>query len=126
MDVGVIDLFSPKADFIKIGSPYSFIITDNTVKIIEGNSLPLGILDEINPTVCSIALSHGDVIIFVSDGITDAFESSSDLIEFLAEERALNPKTLADNILERAIFLNGGEAKDDMTVFCVRIFSRSA
>ena len=124
MDIGVVDLFTPKADFIKIGSPYSFVITRNTVKIIEGNSLPLGILDEINPTVCSLDLAHGDIIVFLSDGITDAFQSSSDLIEYLAEERALNPKALADNILEKALFLSGGIAKDDMTVFCVRICSR--
>ena len=124
LDVGVIDLFSAKADFIKIGSPYSFIITKDTVKIIEGNSLPLGILEEMRPTVCKTELNPGDVILFVSDGITDAFESSSDLIYFLSTQKASNPKTLADNVLERALFLSGGIAKDDMTAFCVRIFKK--
>ncbi len=126
LDVGVIDLFSSKADFIKIGSPYSFIITKDTVKIIEGNSLPLGILEEMKPSVCKTELNSGDVILFVSDGITDAFESSSDLIDFLSTQKALNPKTLADNVLERALFLSGGVAKDDMTAFCVRIFKKTA
>lgn len=122
LDVGIVDLFSCTADFVKIGSPYSFVITKDTVKIIEGNSLPLGILEEIKPTVCKTELNSGDVIVFVSDGITDAFESSADLIDFLSMQRALNPKTLADNILERALYLNKGIAKDDMTAFCVRIF----
>ncbi len=124
LDVAIVDLFSLNVDFIKIGSPYSFILTKDTVKIIEGNSLPLGILDEMRPTVCSSKLSSGDVIILLSDGITDAFASSSDLIDFLSLQRALNPKTLADNILEKALYLNGNVAKDDMTVFCVRIFNR--
>ena len=121
-----IDLFNSKADFVKIGSPYSFIITRDTVKIIEGNSLPLGILEEMQPTVCSANLNAGDVIVFVSDGITDAFESSSDLIDFLSSQNALNPKTLADNVLERALYLTQGIAKDDMTVFCVRIFKSAS
>lgn len=125
LDVGVIDLFAHKADFVKIGSPYSFILTKDTVKVIEGNSLPLGILEDVKPTVCKTNLSSGDVIVFVSDGITDAFESSADLIDFLSTQKALNPKTLADNILERALFLSSGVAKDDMTAFCVRIFQKA-
>ena len=125
LDIGVIDLFSGLADFIKIGSPFSFIITSSSVKIIEGNSLPLGILDEMNPTTCRTNLSSGDVIVFVSDGISDAFSSSSDLISFLSNERALNPKTLADNILEKALSLSDGKANDDMTVFCIRLFLKN-
>ena len=103
LDVGVIDLFSGSADFIKIGSPYSFIITKDSVKIVEGSSLPLGILDELHPTVCKTNLSSGDVVVLVSDGISDAFGSSSELIDFLSSQRALNPKTLADNILSLSL-----------------------
>ena len=124
LDVAIVDLFDGFSDFIKIGSPYSFILTKDTVKIIEGNSLPLGILEEMRPSVCTTPLFSGDVIVLLSDGITDAFASSSDLIDFLSTQRALNPKILADIILERALYLNGNVAKDDMTVFCVRIFER--
>ena len=124
LDVAIVDLFDGFADFVKIGSPYSFILTKDTVKIIEGNSLPLGILEEMRPTVCTTPLNSGDVIVLLSDGITDAFASSSDLIDFLSTQRALNPKILADIILEKALYLNGNTAKDDMTVFCVRIFER--
>ena len=119
LDIGVIDLFSGSADFIKIGSPYSFVITKDAVKIVEGSSLPLGILDELHPTVCKTELHSGDVVVFVSDGIPDAFGSSSDFIDFLSAQRALNPKSLADNILEKALLLDGQVAKDDMTAFCV-------
>ena len=126
LDVGVIDLFTGGADFIKIGSPYSFVITDESVKIVEGSSLPLGILEDLHPTVCKTALSDGDAVVFVSDGISDAFGSSSDFIDFLSTQKVLNPKTLADNILQKALFLSDGEAKDDMTVFCVRLFKKSA
>ncbi|MBQ7643010.1 MAG: SpoIIE family protein phosphatase, partial [Clostridia bacterium] len=123
IDVGIVDLFVGKADFIKIGSPYSFIITRDSVKIIEGSSLPLGILDEMKPTVLKTALGDGDMIVFVSDGISDAFGSAADIIDFLSTQRAFNPKTLADDILSKALILSDGRAKDDMTAFCVRIFT---
>ena len=124
IDVGIIDLFDGHADFIKIGTPYSFILTKESVKVIEGNSLPLGILDEMRPTTFKAALNDGDMIVFLSDGISDSFGSTTDMLDFLSAERATNPKTLADHILEKALILNGGIAKDDMTVFCVRLFSR--
>ena len=123
MDIGVVNLFDGSADFIKIGTPYSFVITKDSVKIIEGSSLPLGILDEMKPTVCKTALSAGDTIVFVSDGISDAFGSATDLIDFLTTEKAMNPKTLADNIMDKALSLTDGVARDDMTAFCVRLFA---
>lgn len=126
MDLGIVDLYDGKADFIKIGTPYSFVITKDSVKIIEGNSLPLGILDEMRPTVCKTELKSGDTIVFVSDGISDAFGSASDLIDFLTTEKAINPKSLAENIMDKALSLTDGIARDDMTAFCVRIFDKAS
>ena len=123
MDIGIVDLSDGSADFIKIGSPYSFIITKDSVKIIEGGSLPLGILDEIKPTVCKTSLNSGDMIVFISDGVADAFGSASETIEFLSTQRALNPKTLAEDLIDKATILSSGKANDDMTAFCVRIFN---
>ena len=124
MDLCLVDLNAPSADFVKIGSPYSFILTKDTVKIIEGGSLPLGILDEISPTTCHTDLTANDLLILISDGVADAFGSSSDLVEFLSMQKALNPQTLADRLIDRALELDGGYAKDDMTAFCIRIFKR--
>ena len=126
LDVSVIDLKTCDADFIKYGSPYGFIINDNGIKIVEGNTLPLGILDELKPSVASAKLESGDMILLVTDGISDAFGSSGDVIDFLRTVPAKNPQSLADDILERAILLNGGLKKDDMTALAVRIYKRTA
>lgn len=126
MDIGVVDLFNGSADFIKIGTPYSFVITRDSVKIIEGSSLPLGILDEMKPTVCNAKLYPGDTILFVSDGISDAFGSATDLIDFLTTEKAVNPKALADNVMNKALSLTDGIARDDMTAFCIRLFEKAS
>ena len=56
LDLSVIDLKTLNADFIKYGSPYGFIVNDEGIKIVEGNSLPLGIIDELKPSVCTAPL----------------------------------------------------------------------
>ncbi len=124
LDVSVINLNDCSADFIKYGSPYGFIVGDNGVRIIEGNTLPLGIIDELKPSVASAELNDGDVIVLVTDGISDAFGSSGEVIDYLRTVPAKNPQTLADGLLAQAVQLNDGEHKDDMTVLAVRVFKR--
>lgn len=126
LDVSVIDLKTCSADFIKYGSPYGFIINENGIKIVEGNSLPLGIIDELKPSVASTALDGGDMILLVTDGISDAFGSSGEMIDFLRTVPAKNPQTLADEVLEYALKLNGGLKKDDMTALAVRVYKKAS
>lgn len=126
LDVSVIDLKTCKADFIKYGSPYGFIIGENGIKIIEGNSLPLGIVEELKPNVCTSDLSNDNMILLITDGISDAFGSVDQLIDFLRNVPALNPQSLADTVLNKAIDLNDGKPKDDMTALAVRLFKKNA
>lgn len=125
LDVSVIDLKNCTADFIKYGAPYGFIVGDNGVKIVESNTLPLGILDELKPSVCNTTLCDGDVVVLITDGISDAFGSSSEIIDYLRSVPAKNPQTLADGLLSRAIEINSGEKKDDMTALAVRVYKRA-
>ncbi len=124
LDVSVINLKNCTADFIKYGSPYGFIIGNDGIKIVEGNTLPLGILDELKPAVCHTKLSDGDIIVLFSDGVSDAFGSGAEVIEYLKSIPAYNPQTLADSILSKALSINNQEKKDDMTVLAVRVFKR--
>ena len=125
LDVAVINLNDRTADFIKYGSPYGFIISDGRVRIVEANTLPLGILNDLKPSVCSTEIENGDMILLMTDGISDAFGSSGDIIDYIRLVPALNPQSLADDLLNKAVSLNGGEKKDDMTVLCVRIFKKN-
>ena len=123
LDVGIIDLKTLNADFIKFGAPYGFILCEDGIKVIEGNSLPLGILNELSPVVNQTTLSDGDLLLFISDGISDAFKSSSNLIDFLRERVAKNPQTFCNEILTQAITLSNGKP-DDMTCLAVRVFKK--
>ena len=123
IDIAAVNLESGIADFVKIGSPAGVIIREGEIKILESASLPLGILDNLKPTVCSEQLKNGDIVVFMSDGITSAFPSSTELYEFMRELKPLNPQNLADKILAGAKARTKKTA-DDMTVLCTRIFEK--
>ncbi len=126
VDIGVVDLDSGRADIVKIGSPLGFILSGNTVKVLEGNGLPMGILDALRPSTASYTLLENDVLLFLSDGIADAFGSTTDLYEALRGVPMRNPQDLADTLLSRALAAYGGVAKDDMTAVAVRLFKPAA
>ena len=123
IDIAAVNLNTGAADFVKIGSPAGIIIREGEIKILESQSLPLGILDNLRPTVCSEQLKCGDIVVFMSDGITFAFSSSTELYEFMQELKPLNPQSLADKILAGAMARCPSVA-DDMTVLCTRIFEK--
>ena len=122
VDIAVIDLANGRADIVKIGSPVGFILSGNTIKVLDSGSLPLGILDSLKPEAASYTLQENDVLLFLSDGITGAFGSTADLYDVLKNAPISNPQQLADYILERALVAYGGQAKDDMTALAVRLF----
>lgn len=122
VDVAVIDLDNGRTDVVKVGSPAAFILSGNTVKILESTSLPLGILDALHPDTATYTLAENDVLLFVSDGIADAFGSPSDLYEVLRAIPIQNPQQLTDALTESALRAYGGVAKDDMTAVAVRLF----
>lgn len=122
IDIAAVNLNSGTASFIKIGSPVAIIVRDGEIRVLESQSLPLGILDNLKPSTCTEQLKSGDIITFMSDGVTSAFNSTPELYDFLQILKPLNPQTLADKILAAALARTNGKAPDDMTVLCTRIF----
>lgn len=122
IDIVAVNLDSGRADFIKIGSPAGIIVREGEIKVLEGDSLPLGILENLKPNVCSETLKCGDIVVFMSDGITSSFSSATEMYEYLQSLKPLNPQNLADKILAEALKRTGGVASDDMTVVCTRLF----
>ena len=124
LDLSVIDLNSLDTDFIKFGAPPSFILSEKGIRIIEGDTLPMGVTADIEPAFLRFNLEENDMLIIVSDGISDAFASTGDFIDYIKTVPALNPTATAEEIVKKALSLSGGEAKDDMTALCVRIYKR--
>lgn len=122
VDIAVVDLDFGRADVVKIGAPTGFILSESSMQILESDSLPLGILERIHPTTASYPFKAEDLLVFLSDGITEAFSSSVELYEAVQALPRSNPQDFADRLLQVALDRYGGVAKDDMTVLAVRIF----
>jgi len=122
IDLASVDLESGVADIVKIGSPVGFVLSEGELRILEGDSLPIGMLDAVHPSTMQVTLRENDFLVFMSDGITTAFGSSSELYEYLSNLRPLNPQSLAEELLAAALSRYGGKAEDDMTVLAVRLY----
>ncbi len=121
LDLAAVNLDTGAADVVKIGSPAGFVLSGETLQVLEGESLPIGVLDAIRPTCLRVELKADDFLVFMSDGISSAFGSSSDLCAYLSRLHPLNPQALAEEILASALSLYHGRAEDDMTVVTVKL-----
>lgn len=123
IDAAAIDLNTLTASFIKVGAPLGLIVRKGEIKVLESHSLPLGILDNLHPATAKEQLKRDDIVVFMSDGVTSAFNGVSDLYDFLQTLKPLNPQNLAEKILAAAKERVSG-TPDDMTVLCVRLFEK--
>lgn len=119
LDICVVDMNDAVADFIKLGGVESYIMRSDRVRTLRGSALPIGILDEIKPYHERVQLTAGDVIVMVSDGITDALTPQG--TEYtLGQIQAGNPRKICDLLLASAI---KNDLKDDATVLAVKIYN---
>ncbi len=121
LDLAAVDLDTGMADVVKIGSPPGFVLSGETLQVLEGDSLPIGVLDAVRPTCLRIELKPDDFLLFMSDGVTGAFGSSSELCAYLSRLQPLNPQALAEDILKNALRRYRDRAEDDMTVVAVKL-----
>ncbi|MDE6059096.1 MAG: SpoIIE family protein phosphatase [Clostridia bacterium] len=121
LDLAAVNLDTGGADIVKIGSPVGFLLSGDELKILEGESLPIGMLEAVHPATLRVNMKEGDFLIFMSDGVTSAFGSSADLCAYISELHPLNPQSLAEEILGNALGRYGGKAEDDMTVLAVKL-----
>ncbi len=121
LDVASVNLDTGCADIVKIGSPVAFLLSGEELKILEGESLPLGMLEAVHPATSRINMNKGDFLVFMSDGVTSAFGSLADLCAYLSAQRPVNPQSFAEEILKKALGCYGGKAEDDMTVLTVKL-----
>ena len=121
VDICVLDAFNGLCDFIKLGAPVGLIKVGGEVEVLSGSSLPMGVLDEMKPSVTKKALAEGDTVVLMSDGVTDCFNDPDALQDILTEISCTNPQSVAELILSKALKKSGNKALDDMTVVVARL-----
>ncbi len=120
IDACVIDLEKEVCNFIKLGSSVSVIKHKNTSEIISSDSLPMGIVSCIKPTIIKKQISYGDAIFLASDGVVDSFSSIEEYKHFINDSKIYNLQKFADNLVFDAGFQNT-KHPDDMTVIAINL-----
>lgn len=119
LDILSINLFNAEAKFIKAGSPSGFIIRENEIEKINFSSLPIGILSDVSSSCRTVKLNSEDIIIMVSDGVTDLGE------QFITELfKSIKTKNVSE-ISKYVVSMTAKERKngddDDITAIAIKI-----
>ncbi len=112
------------ACFIKSGAAASYIRRDGNLFRMRSRTIPLGIVDEVDAERTAFETKPGDVIIMLSDGISQSSEDAPWLIELLSHPLGTSLDTAAANILDKTVA--HGKATDDMTVILARVTTKAS
>jgi len=127
VDFATIDRMTGVIDFIKIGSAPSFVRRGDQVGMIRANSLPIGILNNIEIDTLQQSLGHNDILVMVSDGVLGSTRSGtadeSWVLDALQNTMTNDPQNLADMLLNKAVLKSNGSVEDDITVIVARLVS---
>ena len=125
-----------------MGAASSFLLRNGKVKKFEQAALPIGIIPEIRLNHIAVRLKAGDIVVMVSDGITEAARVDGELrlagsncadgsdsawLHELLESRTaaelahLSARRLAGEILDEAVLRYADRERDDLTVAVVKI-----
>jgi len=121
IDMAIVDLYGGEAAFIKVGAPPSFVGRPKRVSVIQANSLPAGIIHDIEVTTSCRTLSAGDYLVLATDGVHEAHPDGGQdmwLAGLLQEIADVHPRELADLILNLA---SQQPPRDDQAVLVARL-----
>lgn len=123
-DVLTIDLWKGDAALDKLGAAASWLYQQGLLSRLDGDALPLGILEDVDQDGSMLRLSEGDVVILLSDGVEDAFDSIAALeAAIMSSLEAVSPEAAAQELLDAA-HEAAQERRDDQSAVVVSI-SRS-
>lgn len=94
----------------------------------EGDTFPLGILDEANYQETTLQLEPGDKVVFYTDGIVEAMNEQEEifgferLMEVTQSSRSMSADSLLKEIIKRVNEFAGGAVQhDDITVIVLSV-----
>ncbi len=124
VDLCLIDLWTGEAAMNKLGACPSYLVRGQKIQEIQGEALPLGIIERVIPMEHLFTLAEGDMLVLMTDGIADAFGEEEEILSFLRVCRGDEPQKIADDLMREAMIRYGGMPPDDMTAVCVRMLDR--
>ena len=120
LDILSLNLFTGKTKLMKAGAPATFIRKKRNIEKIDLSSLPIGILNEAVFLHDSMELDNGDIILMVSDGVTDT--GSKWVEEELREYDDKDIDRFTKNIINKTILKRKSTHDDDITAIAIKIY----
>jgi len=127
VDLTLMDLYTGKTEFIKIGAATTYIKRGREVWSLKSTSLPAGILNSVDLERTVVQLQPGDLIIMVTDGVVDSkIEVGKEdwMIRALRQVEVVGPEALGEYLLNLARINQEGICKDDMTVIVLHFLEK--
>lgn len=120
MDLCVCDLHTGETAFEKLGACASYVMREGEVRTIGADTLPVGVLPDVESRSFRMTMQVGDVVVMMTDGVRDAYPGGETALrEDIAKLAWLHPQVVGEKLIARAV--GAGEAGDDMAVLCARI-----
>ena len=124
LDMVVVDLRDNKCTFIKLGASVSLIKHKQNTDIVTSSSLPVGIVQNLKPSIETYSIRDGDVIVLASDGVVDSFENIENYKVFINDCKVDNLQGFTDNVLFELGNQNNLH-KDDMSIIALKLLKNS-
>ena len=119
VDLCELDLVGCRAAFYKCGAAPTYVFRDGSLFKLRCRTVPIGIMPEHDVGRVDMELMTGDVIVMVSDGVTQGKEEYPELFEYLhARLLTHNAEQLADAVVDFAV--SQGSA-DDISAVVIKV-----
>ena len=124
LDAVIVDLRLSRCTFIKLGSSVSALKHKEKTEIISSESLPVGIVKNLKPTIIIKPIQAGDVIVLASDGVVDCFEDIESYKIFINDYKIDSLQRFADNVIFEMGMTPKGR-RDDMSIIALKLLKNS-
>ena len=119
VDLLEFDLLSGRATFIKSGAAPSYVKRGGSLFRIRSKTVPVGMMETLDAEKIRFDAAPGDVIVMLSDGVSQTPEDAPWLLELLSENWETDLQDAAQRIV--AVATRMREHADDLSVALIRI-----
>lgn len=119
VDICLADLYSGCVTLYKAGAAPSYIRKNGRVGYVESSSLPAGILSPIEFEQTRLQLEEGDIVVLVSDGVTQTGEDW--VLDELERFAGSDMQAFCERVASLAKLRRTELHDDDITVFALQI-----
>ena len=117
VDLMEIDPYLCRASFYKSGAAPTYVFRNGSLFKLRSHTVPVGIIKELDFRKIDLELTDGDLVVMVSDGVTDGREECPWLFDLLRSHSGAEPDRLAELVVKYA---KAEGATDDVTVIVLK------